>query len=282
MKKRTLCVNLIYVSILAIQLVLGFYWVSSEQANANELSYEQPIAIGPGPASTIEGTDWEEWIRTPVPLEAPLPFAPGLGKTIEGINFNEDAANNSGTAHIPPDPMGAAGLDHLVSVVNTSIEWHTKAGVQQHSESLKSFFAPLSPLTNTFDPKVIYDQFEDRFLVVTLERVQVAAGQDPGNASSIFFAVSDDSNPNGTWHFESINAKEVIGGSDHWADYPGFAVDEEAIYVTANMFSHIAGAFGGTRLWIIDKGVDTGGFYDGGAASAIDSTLSLCSIHMPS
>ena len=67
-----------------------------------------------------------------------------------------------------------------------------------------------------------------------MELVEVAAGQDTGNVSSIFVAVSDDSNPNGTWHFDSIDAKEVIGGSDHWADYPGFAVDEEAVYITAN------------------------------------------------
>ena len=43
--------------------------------------------------------------------------------------------------HIPPDPHGAAGPSHLVSVVNTSIEWHTKAGVQQSSQSLASFFS---------------------------------------------------------------------------------------------------------------------------------------------
>ena len=224
MKIRSPFINLFYVSILFIPFALGLFCLSSGQANAGELSAEQPSAIGPGPTSTIEGLDLEESIRTPGPMEAPAPFAPGLGTTVEGINFDEDDVNN-GFFHIPPDPIGAAGPDHLVSVVNTSIEWHTKAGVQQNSQSLASFFASLSPLTGTFDPKVIYDQFEDRFLVVTLELVEVAAGQDPGNVSSIFVAVSDDSNPNGTWHFDSINAKEVIGGSDHWADYPGFAAD---------------------------------------------------------
>jgi hypothetical protein len=267
MKKSSTFIDLCYVLILIAQFILGVFWLSSGQANADELSAEQPSAIGPGPTSTIEGIDLEESIRTPGPIEAPAPFAPGLGITIEGINFDEDAANNSGFYHIPPDPIGAAGPDHLVSVVNTSIEWHTKAGVQQTSQSLASFFSPLTPLTGTFDPKVIYDQFEDRFLVVALEIDEVAAGQNPGNVSSIFVAVSADSNPNGTWHYDSINAKEVIGASDHWADYPGFAVDEEAVYITASMFSHVSRAFGGTRLWIIDKGVGSGGFYDGGAAS---------------
>ncbi len=63
------------------------------------------------------------------------PNAPGADSTIEGINFGEDGTN-SGLLHIPPDPIGAAGPNHVVSVVNTSIEWHTKAGVQQNSQRL--------------------------------------------------------------------------------------------------------------------------------------------------
>ena len=46
------------------------------------------------------------------------------------------------------------------------------------------------------------------------------------------------------------------------ADYPGFAVDEEAIYVTANMFTFGAsGSYRGGRLWIIPKSP----YYSGGA-----------------
>ena len=183
-----------------------------------------------------------------------FPESPSLLNSIEGINFDEDAAN-SGFYHIPPDPSGAAGPNHLVSVVNTSIEWFTKAGVQQHSGSLSSFFSSLSPQTNTFDPKVIYDQYNNRFVVLTLEQV------DSPQRSRIFVAVSDDSDPNGTWYFLDINSLLNIGGINTWADYPGLAVSAEAVYITANMFS-FSGLFQGSRLWIIDKT----GFYSGGTA----------------
>ena len=117
---------------------------------------------------------------------------------------------------------------------------------------------------------MIYDQYEDRFVVVDLERVGTAPGMDPGNISRIFLAVSKTSTPASAdstdWWYTAIDAKVVISSVDHWADYPGFAIDEEAVYVTANMFSHFSGAFGGTRLWIIDKGM-AGGFYGGGTAS---------------
>jgi hypothetical protein len=55
---------------------------------------------------------------------------------------------------------------------------------------------------------------------------------------------------------------------DYWFDYPGFAVDEEAVYITGNMFRFVTNA-GATfnRLWIVDKGVGSGGLYDGGTST---------------
>ena len=176
--------------------------------------------------------------------------------TIEGINFDEDASNSS-FYHIPPDPHGAAGPSHLVSVTNTSIEWFTKAGVTQNSQSLASFFSSLSPLTGTFDPKVIYDQYDGRFVVVTLERTT-----SPSNTSRIFVAVSQTSDPNDGWYYISINSAITIGTLS-WADYPGFAVGNNAVFITNNMFSFSTGLFTGARLWIINKSP----FYSGGAGS---------------
>src|SRR5262245_31899067 len=187
--------------------------------------------------------------------------APPLLQTIAGITFDEDQANqSSGNYHIPPDPYGAAGPAHVVSIVNTSIEFHQiSPEQQQYSKSLKTFFDSLAPANDLFDPKVTYDQFENRFLVVALERVNAT------ETSRIMLAVSDDSDPNGTWRFTAINSKVNIGGTNTWADYPGFAVDEEAVYVTANMFPFTSGNTGG-RVWIINKGV-SGGWYGGGTAS---------------
>jgi hypothetical protein len=197
------------------------------------------------------------------------PSAPGLGTTIDAVNFITDAAN-SGFYHIPPDPIGVAGPNHVVNVVNTSIQWYTKAGGQQNNQRLGrnsstaagSFFELLSPINGTFDPKVIYDQYAGRFLVVTLE-MSGTTTNNPDNVSRILLAVSDDSDPNGTWTYQAIDAKLTISGGDSWADYPGFAVDEEAVYVTANMFRFTGGSSIATRLWIIHKSP----FYSGGAAS---------------
>ncbi|MFQ6093953.1 MAG: putative Ig domain-containing protein, partial [bacterium] len=95
---------------------------------------------------------------------------------------------------------------------------------------------------------------------------------DPGNISRILLAVSKTATPTSAtaadWYYHAIDAKETIAGVELWADYPGFEVDEEAIYVTANMFEFAGGPdlnFD-VQLWIVDKGV-VGGFYGGGPAS---------------
>jgi hypothetical protein len=50
---------------------------------------------------------------------------------------------------------------------------------------------------------------------------------------------------------------------DAWANYPGIAVDEEALYITNNMFSTSSNAFDNCHLWFINKSP----LYSGGAIS---------------
>lgn len=195
-----------------------------------------------------------------------------VDKVVEGFGF-DDNATETGAFLIPPDPHGAVGNSRVIAIGNVLIEARNKGGHLVWRDALRDFFAPLSPLTRTFDPKIIYDQYEDRFVAVTLERVTGSppASSSPGNISRILVAVSKDGNPKtptaADWHYHAINAKTVIGAFDLWADYPGLAIDEEAVYITANTFTFVPfGLFGGVRLWIIGKGA-SGGFYDGGAAS---------------
>ena len=213
----------------------------------------------------------DSWLGvTPESAQVPTPGAT-IGATFEGFGFDDNATENGGFVFIPPDTMGAAGTDRLIAVVNTMIEARTKAGALLWRDSLADFFSPLAGATLgtfTFDPKVVYDQFEDRFVVVTLEQNDTFDG-DSSNESRILLAVSKTATPASAtavdWNYHAIDSKTTIG-VDHWADYPGFEVDEEAVYITNNMFSFGgAPAFGGVRLWIVDKGV-VGGFYGGGAA----------------
>ena len=237
----------------------------STGALVDEMIQQNPEAFG----VTAASPDAESGTAVPnIGGTVPDPLAPALSVTFDGINFNEDA-NLNGFFQIPPDPSGAVGASHVVNVVNSAIEWYTKAGVMQNRQTLSSFFAstPVTPpQTLTFDPKVIYDQYAGRFIVTTMERIE-ASGMIP-NQSRVYFAVSDDSDPNGIWHRFALNTEEVINTRQTWADFPGLAVDSEAIYYTNNQFAHNnqtqAGVFQGQRLRIIAKAP----FYAGGVAIA--------------
>ncbi len=187
-----------------------------------------------------------------------------LSTSFDAIDFDINANLNNGYYMIPPDPNGAAGTNYLVDVVNASVEIYDKNGNLQNRQSLQDFFSTQNPTTHTFDPKVIYDQYENRYVIVTLEKEDNGAN-DPNNKSVIYVAVSATDDPNGSWYYATINGKFIIDSNDYWTDYPGLGVDDKAVYITGNLFQFGGGGYGGSRLWILEKGAGSGGFYEGGA-----------------
>ncbi|MBL4658910.1 MAG: cadherin-like domain-containing protein, partial [Alcanivoracaceae bacterium] len=230
---------------------------------AQQLTQSEPPA--PKSMNAVKSYKYGDPISDPIEYKQSPVLNKSLQSSIESVDFDSNATN-TGFFNIPADPHAAAGINHVVNVVNTSIEIYTKAGALQLSQSLKIFFSGLSPANETFDPKVIYDQYENRFVVVTLESVNTGVTMDDNSA--VLVAVSATSDPTGTWYFTRIDVDEVIGGTNSWLDYPGFSVDEEAIYIAGNMFSFASTGsqvFKANRLLIIDKGT-TGGFYDNNTA----------------
>jgi hypothetical protein len=185
-----------------------------------------------------------------------------LTLSFDAISFDTEAPL-SGLYHIPPDAHVAAGPDQIVVVVNAAVEWYSTSGAGQNSQSLKSFFQSLTPVAGLFDPKVIYDQIDGRFVLIVLEKGDTSDG-DAVNSSRILVAVSNTSDPNGVWTFQSIDSMLSIEAAPRWADYPGLAVDSDVIYITANMFTFGDGTYGGTRVWIISKLNSGVGLYSGG------------------
>jgi hypothetical protein len=189
-----------------------------------------------------------------------LPLSPlAVTQVIESFKFDDNIALNQ-LLFIPPDAIGAAGPEHLLAVVNSMIELRTKAGALVWRQSLENFFrAQDTPSPNVpYDPKVVYDHYANRFLVVALE-------SDFISKSRILVAVSKDATPTGPgpahWVIRKIDAATSIGGENSFADYPGFEVDEEAVYMVSNMFGFQTFTYKGVRLWIIAKA----GFYSDGA-----------------
>ena len=156
------------------------------------------------------------------------------------------------TPWTPPDPTLAVGPEHIVVTTNMAIAFYLKDGTETFSANLDStgnpgFFEEIGGGTFTFDPKCFYDPIEDRFLVLALE---VYEGS---NEAWITIAVSDDSDPNGLWFKYRTWAIVNVDGSDYWVDYPGLGYDDEAFYVTGNLFRMGGGGFAGALYRVLPK-----------------------------
>lgn len=150
----------------------------------------------------------------------------------------------------PADPTLGVGPNHVVVTANVQIGFYTKAGAQTFQQSLGTFFQSTGsgPEQDLFDPKVFYDKETGRFFVVCLE-------QSGTTVSKVLVAVSDDSDPNGSWHKYRFEAKWTANGSTYWLDYPGWGHNKDAIICTGNLFRMTGGGpgFGGCEIIVIQK-----------------------------
>ncbi len=174
------------------------------------------------------------------------------GPVTESINYETDKSYNDNVPQYPADNSAAVGPNHFVLAVNTAIEWYTKDDrVLQHSEGFMDFFAPNSP-TFLFDPRVVYDPFDHRFIVIIDDQLDLNA------INYIHLAVSVSDDPNDGWYLQKINTKTLIGDFQTWVDFPALSVGPDAIYITGNMFTFNFYLYLGSRLWILDKGLYNG------------------------
>ena len=119
------------------------------------------------------------------------------------------------TGFTPPDPSGAAGPDHYVHAVNSSIKIFDKTGnLLVGPTSLGAF---LGIGSNSGDPIVLYDQLADRYFVSEFGSVS--------NGLAIGVSVTND--PTGEYHVYQYSF-------DAFPDYPHYSIWPDAYYLTAN------------------------------------------------
>lgn len=149
--------------------------------------------------------------------------------------------------YIPPDQYIAAGPTHIIAVDNNRFRIFEKSGKLVKNFDIDSWFAGTTPGVSAFDPKVSYDHFSKRWIMVWLHL------DDINNRSFFLLSVSDDSIPTGTWYNWALPSN--VNGttpSNSWGDYQGVGFDDKAIYITANQFA-FSGYFSGSRVRIIEK-----------------------------
>ncbi|MFQ5585108.1 MAG: hypothetical protein ACE5GL_11790, partial [Calditrichia bacterium] len=158
-----------------------------------------------------------------------------------------DHQGNPQSNSIPPDPIMAAGPNHIITMVNSSFIIWDKRGNMLFQIQADTWFSNVLPYNGLFDPVIIYDHFDQRW-------VMLWDLQDDNDQSGYWvISVSDDADPMGTW-CNYLFAAHLNGSvnSFTWGDYPKMGYDHQAIYVTGRQFS-FSGFFQYSKLRIIPK-----------------------------
>ena len=173
-------------------------------------------------------------------------------------NFTGIAA----TGWLPPDCTMAVGPAHVLASVNSSLAVYTKAGVRVFQRTLTQWFANVVQGMTLFDPKALYDQHAGRWVVLAV------AVRDNPKASLHLLSISATSDPNGSWRNYRFDAmRDGATLTSNWADFPALGVDNQALYITSNMFA-FGGGFQYSKIRVIPKA----GPYAGGTAPFFDFT----------
>ena len=113
---------------------------------------------------------------------------------------------------------------------------------------------PLHPDSSgrlSFDPKVVYDQYNDTFLVVYLVQED-----SPRLSLIVTVAIPNATASNtGTWCPMSFPGDQVPGGLTLWADYPGVGYNDTRVTITTNQFTFPSSTarFRHSQMMTIDK-----------------------------
>ena len=211
---------------------------------------ERPEREGPRPQPVqVTPTD-------PIPSGVDIPVPPSAPAPAPLANFDGLDRVNWGAGH-PPDTTGDVGPAYYIQSINTSIGIYEKAtGVRVAAFTFDTFmsqgaFGNLCDTDNFGDPVVLYDTFEDRWILTDFA-FQLDGANNVVNPPGVFecFAVSKTGDPvSGGWNFYSINTTGGLG------DYPKLGVWPDGLYMSVNMFDYAlaTGSFQNVRLYALNK-----------------------------
>ena len=200
-------------------------------------------------AGNTTGTSTQTDLSPSLPADPSAP-APAPVASFDGLDYATWGAGH------PPDTNGDVGPTYYIQTVNTSIGIYRKSdGFRVAAFTFDTLmsqgqFGNLCDTDNFGDPVVVYDTFEDRWIITDFA-FKLDSSSNVVNPPGSFqcFAVSKSGDPvSGGWNFYSINTAGGLG------DYPKFGIWPDGIYMSANMFDYAAaGSFQNVRLYALNK-----------------------------
>ena len=143
----------------------------------------------------------------------------------------------------PPDPIMAAGPNHIIAFVNgfpSIFRIFSKDGDVLKTINSASWWAPVSP-DEYGDPQILYDHYEGRWIL------QVLQINESNQTAANLIAYSDDEDPLGTWYIYRLDTK--LHG-DMSLQTPGAIIQRWATMRRPYISIHVAFNLGGEDYFI--------------------------------
>jgi hypothetical protein len=234
------------------------------------LASASPAAGRPLLRPEFEGPDRENLPQNPgasssasrFPAGGDVPFSARqtLAPQTLGTQFTGATGPNE-TGAFPPDTMGAVGKTQFGVFLNGRIRTFNKTtgladGVLNVSPD--TFFASVvtppgaGEVSFTSDPNIRYDRLTSRWFVTIIDVTLNATTGAITKQNKVLIALSDAASggvlsPSTVFTIYAFQADATL-----FADYPSLGVDQNALYIGANMFT-LAGAFDSTKGFVIPK-----------------------------
>ena len=152
----------------------------------------------------------------------------------------------------PPDNSIAISDDgNIVFLNNSNIFYLNDQGQDIDEYYYDQLFIPPGPDGFFFDPKILYDPNEKKFIMVVLYKDNIQE-----NTSRVYVAYSKSSNPSDGWYTYYYQAN-VIFRPGIWFDYPNIGVSKTELFISCNVFTTDKNEFAWSTIFQIRK---EGGF----------------------
>ncbi len=158
------------------------------------------------------------------------------------------AEYDGGDSYATPndDYLAVSASGKIVAVQNNLISVLDENGSVLVRKSLRAFSGE-GTNDRPFDPRVIYDEAADRFILAFLTGTTF-------ETNKIHLAFSSNSNPVESWFHYSFAGNAY--GDSSWNDFPAMAISDKYLYLTFNTFGN--GSVNNSRfkqsvIWRIDK-----------------------------
>src|SRR5436190_1890468 len=174
----------------------------------------------------------------------PMPGVQALAASPSPTNSFQALDDND--TWIPPDTHGAVGPNHLMAMHNGRVRIQDRNGNAITTTTLNSWWGGTGTFQDTFDPRILYDPYEDRWIAVA-----VTDAAKP--TSALLIAVSQTGNPTNSWYKHNFDGD---ANNATWVDFPTVGFNKRWVVVQVNIFSTNAAQnypFVRSRIYVFNK-----------------------------